>query len=465
MAEPSEGSDQGGGSDQGTGSDQGGGSDQSEGSDQAGASMRGMATLCGLAIVAGVAIGFIGGAFRWCLREADEWRVEMLRWAHELPGPGWLVPVAITATGAALAALIVRQIPLASGSGIQHVEAVSRGESDPPPLLVLPAKFVGGLLSIGSGMILGREGPTVHMGATIGAEAGRRAHLDDDDVRLMQTSVAGAGLAVAFNAPIGGALFVFEEVTKTFRMRTVIPTLLAVAVGVGCSRIIMGDRPDFLVGAVQSPSVALLPVFVVFGLLTGLLGIFYNRLILGLLELVSRVGSVPGFAKAAIIGAIIGALLAIDPLTAGGGDTLAQKLIGGGSVALPVIAGYLAVRLIAGPLSYASAAPGGLFAPLLAVGALWGVLFVGLADAVVPGVDSSLTIAMALVGMAAFFGAVVRAPITGVVIVIEMTATTSVTVPMIAATAAAVLVAQLAGSPPIYDSLRERMLDAQKPKP
>ncbi|MBA4021606.1 MAG: ClC family H(+)/Cl(-) exchange transporter [Gordonia sp.] len=437
----------------------------SEGSGQAGESTRGLMTLCGLAIVAGIAIGFIGGAFRWCLREADEWRVEMLRWAHELPGPGWLIPIAITATGAALAALIVRQIPLAAGSGIQHVEAVSRGEAGPPPLRVLPAKFIGGLLSIGSGMILGREGPTVHMGATIGAEAGRRAHLDDDDMRLMQTSVAGAGLAVAFNAPVGGALFVFEEVTKTFRLRTVIPTLLAVAVGVGCSRIIMGDRPDFLVGPVDSPSIVLLPVFVVFGLLTGLLGIFYNRVILGLLDLVGRVSRVPAFVKAAAIGAVIGALLAIDPLTAGGGDTLAQKLIGGGTIALPVIAGYLAVRMIAGPLSYASATPGGLFAPLLAVGALWGVLFVGIAEVFVPGVDSTLTVGMALVGMAAFFGAVVRAPITGVVIVIEMTATTSVTVPMIAATAAAVLVAQLAGEPPIYDSLRERMLAAQKPKP
>lgn len=437
----------------------------SDGPGPAAESMRGIGILCVLAIVAGVVIGFVGGAFRWCLREADEWRVEMLRWTHDLPGPGWLIPIAITATGAALAALIVRQIPLASGSGIQHVEAVARDEAQPPPLRVLPAKFIGGLLSIGSGLILGREGPTVHMGATIGAEAGRRAHLDDADVRLIQTSVAGAGLAVAFNAPVGGALFVFEEVTKSFRIRTVIPTLLAVAVGVGCSRIIMGDRPDFLVGAVESPSIVLLPVFVVFGLLTGLLGIFYNRVILGLLDLVGRVSAIPPFVKAGLIGAVIGALLAVDPLTAGGGDTLAQKLIGGGSVALPVIFGYLAVRLVAGPLSYASATPGGLFAPLLAVGALWGVLFVGIADVFVPGVDSSLTIAMALVGMAAFFGAVVRAPITGVVIVIEMTATTSITVPMIAATAAAVVVAQLAGAPPIYDSLRERMLTAQKSKP
>jgi CIC family chloride channel protein len=126
---------------------------------------------------------------------------------------------------------------------------------------------------------------------------------------------------------------------------------------------------------------------------------------------------------------------------------------------LSVVIGYLAVRFIAGPLSYSAAVPGGLFAPLLAMGALWGLLFVGAFDAVWPGNATQLAVPMALVGMAAFFGATVRAPVTGLVLVAEMTATTSVLVPMMAATAAAVLVAYIVGSPPIYDSLRERMPD------
>jgi CIC family chloride channel protein len=105
--------------------------------------------------------------------------------------------------------------------------------------------------------------------------------------------------------------------------------------------------------------------------------------------------------------------------------------------------------------------PGGLFAPLLAVGALWGLLFVGCFDAVWPGDATQLAIPMALVGMAAFFGATVRAPVTGMVVVTEMTATTATLVPMMAATAAAVLAAYLVGSKPIYDSLRERMPDEE----
>src|ERR1700754_1451962 len=129
------------------------------GRDQPDDSMRGSLHICVTAIVAGVLIGVVGGAFRWCLQTADALRIELVDWAHTLPGPGWLVPIVTTAAGATLAALIVRWEPLAAGSGIQHVEAAFRGDARPPLLRVLPTKFVGGVLSIGSGLVLGREGP------------------------------------------------------------------------------------------------------------------------------------------------------------------------------------------------------------------------------------------------------------------------------------------------------------------
>jgi CIC family chloride channel protein len=149
----------------------------------------------------------------------------------------------------------------------------------------------------------------------------------------------------------------------------------------------------------------------------------------------------------------------VYPLGAGGGDDLTQLILGGGHIAASAVVGILAVRFVAGPLSYSAAVPGGLFAPLLAVGALWGLLFVNVFDAMWPGDARQLAIPMALVGMAAFFGATVRAPVTGMVVVTEMTATTATLVPMMAATVAAVLAANLIGSKPIYDSLRERMPD------
>jgi CIC family chloride channel protein len=419
--------------------------------------MRGSVHICVTAIVAGVLIGFVGGAFRWCLQTADDLRIDFVDWAHKLPGPGWLIPMAAAAAGATLAALIVRWEPLATGSGIQHVEAVFRGDARPPLIRLLPAKFVGGVLSIGSGLVLGREGPTVHMGAAIGAEAARRARLPDSEVRMMQTALGGAGLAVAFNAPIGGALFTLEEVTKSFRVKTVLATLFSAAAAVSCSRLILGNHADFQVEHIGAPALAWLPLFVVFGLLTGCLGAVYNGLVLWFLDHVVAIRRIPNLAKAAVIGAIIGLAMFVSPLAVGGGDTLTQRILSGDHIVLSVVIGYLAVRFIAGPLSYSAPVPGGLFAPLLAVGALWGLLFVGAFNAVWPGNATQLAVPMALVGMAAFFGATVRAPVTGLVLVAEMTATTEVLVPMLAATAAAVLAAYVVGSPPIYDSLRERM--------
>jgi len=419
--------------------------------------LQGSVLVCVTATIAGVLVGFVGGAFRWCLQAADDLRIDFVDWAHRLPGPGWLIPLAAAAAGATLAALVVRWEPLAAGSGIQHVEAVFRGDARPPHIRILPAKFVGGVLAIGSGLVLGREGPTVHMGAAIGAETARRVRLPESEVRMMQTALGGAGLAVAFNAPIGGTLFTLEEVTRSFKVKTVLATLFAAAAAVGCSRLVLGNHPDFWVEPTRAPALSWLPLFVVFGLLTGCLGALYNRLVLWFLDHVAAMRRVPTLAKAALIGAVIGMAMFVYPLAVGGGDPLTQLIVGGHHIVLTVVIGYLAVRFLAGPLSYSAAVPGGLFAPLLAVGALWGVLFVGVFNAVWPADATSLAVPMALVGMAAFFGATVRAPVTGMVLVIEMTATTSVAVPMMAATAAAVLAAYLVRSHPIYDSLRERM--------
>jgi CIC family chloride channel protein len=424
-------------------------------------SVRGSVYVCVTAIVAGVVIGFVGGAFRWCLQTADDLRIDLVEWAHELPGPGWLVPMAAAAAGAALAALIVRWEPLAAGSGIQHVEAVFLGDARPPRIRLLPAKFIGGVLSMGSGLVLGREGPTVHMGAAIGAEAARRARLPDAEVRMMQTALGGAGLAVAFNAPIGGTLFTLEEVTKSFRVKTVLATLFSAVTAVACSRLLLGNHADFHVEPMGSTALAWLPLFVVFGVLTGCLGAVYNGLVLWFLDHVAAIRRIPALAKAAVVGAIVGFAMFVYPLSVGGGEDLTQLILGGQHLVVSAVIGILAVRFVAGPLSYSTAVPGGLFAPLLAVGSLWGLLFVGCFNAVWPEDATQLAVPMALVGMAAFFAATVRAPVTALVLVVEMTATTEALLPMMVATGAAVLVANVMGSPPIYDSLRARMPDEE----
>ncbi|MFD3677270.1 ClC family H(+)/Cl(-) exchange transporter [Streptomyces sp. NPDC058613] len=410
-----------------------------------------------VAAVAGCLVGLVGGSFRWCLVRAEELRESLLGASERLGGPGWLVPVALTAAGAAVACAIARRVPLAAGSGIQDVEAVWRGEREPGPLWLLPAKFAGGLIAMGSGLVLGREGPTVHMGAAIGAEAGRRTRASPQDVTLLHTSLAGAGLAVAFTAPLGGVVFVCEEVAERVRPRLVLLTLIGTATAVGCSQLVVGDRPVFQVPDTVAPPLVLLPVFLLFGAATGALGAGYNRLVVGALAFCDRVTRVGPVARAAVIGAVVGLLLGIDPLLAGGGDRLSGQLLADDVPVVTVLAGYLVVRFLAGPLSYAAGTPGGLFAPLLALGALWGALVHGLALPLLPH-DGSGAASFAIVGMAALFTAAVRAPLTGIVLVVEMTGATSLLVPLLTACFAATLTADRMGSVPVYDSLRLRML-------
>ncbi|MGE2737722.1 chloride channel protein [Mycolicibacterium vaccae] len=408
-------------------------------------------------MVGGFVVGIVGGAFRWCLQAADAIRTDLIAWAHQLSGPGWLVPVAVVAACATVAGLIVRSEPMAARSGIPRLEAAFLGESPPPRLRVVPARFGGGLLSIGSGLVLGREGPTVHMGATIGAETARRIRLRAGEATNMQVALGGAGLAVAFNAPVAGVLFTLEEVTKSWRAQTVLASAFAVAAAIGGSRLVLGDESDLHVDDTAVVGLSWLPLFVVFGACTGLLGAAYNRVVLLAVDHLAAGRRVPTPAAAGLIGAAVGLLLVVAPLTVGDGSALTQMLLDGHSPVLLAAAGLLVARFVTGPVCYSAAVPGGLFSPLLAVGALWATLFLGCFQAVWPDDEKQLAIPLLLAGMAAFFGATVRAPLTGLVIVMEMTATTSAAIPMLITTAAAVVAAKAVGSRPIYDELRERL--------
>ncbi|WP_079250706.1 ClC family H(+)/Cl(-) exchange transporter [Streptomyces amritsarensis] len=410
-----------------------------------------------VAALAGCLVGLVGGAFRWCLEHADLLRASVLEVAAGPGGAGRLIPVALTAAGAALACLIALRVPHAAGSGIQHVEAVWRQEAEARSAWLLPAKFAGGLVAIGSGLVLGREGPIVHMGAAIGSGAGRRGRLDAEDARMLHTALGGAGLAVAFTAPLGGLVFVCEEVTGTVRPRLVLLTLAGTVTAVAASGLIVGDALVLPMSAVAAPPLWMLPVFLLFGVAAGALGAAYSALVVRTLEVCDRLTRVPLVVRAAVIGALVGALMAFDPLLTGGGDQLSERLLAGGSLSAAALVLCLAVRFVAGPLSYAAATPGGLFAPLLALGALWGTFTHELASPLLPA-GAAGPAAFAVVGMAAVFTGVVRAPLTGVVLVAEMTGAGVLLLPLLTACFAAAVTADRLGSPPVYDTLRRRML-------
>ncbi len=425
------------------------------------AGTQGLVVLSIVALCAGALAGFAGALFRLALQWADKLRLEVLAFSHHYPAWGWLIPVLGAAVCVGLARFLVRLQPLAGGSGVQRVEAVMRGQAEPASYSVVPPKFIGGVLAIGAGMALGREGPTVQMGSVIGSSLGRWLRLPIEDIRPLQAATAGAGLAVAFTAPLGGAIFVFEEVARSFQLRLALATLIACGTAMAVAQKILGSPLEFHVAPLTMPGLWTLAPYLGLGLMLGALGVTYNRLIVAGLDLFNRYTGWPVELRAALVGALVGAIAWFEPTLVGGGDGLNQQVLSGG-LSLTTLAVLFIVRWFLGPLSYSVSTPGGLFAPLMVVGATFGALYAGVLHAWLPWLVIEPA-GFAIVGMAAFFVGVVRSPFTGIALVVEMTATTSLLIPLLIASFGALLAATLFGGEPIYDTLRERMLDGRPP--
>src|SRR6266702_7938310 len=230
-----------------------------------------------LALLVGAVSGFVGALFLLLLERADRFRDALIVWAHSKAFAGFLVVSIACAAGAAVAAWLVRRYsPHASGSGIPHVEAVLNEELPQAPFRIIPVKFIAGVLAIGSGLALGREGPTVQMAATIGHLIGKEFRRGWPDCRVLLAAGAGAGLATAFNAPIAGAIFVLEELVRRYDARTTIATFGASGSALAVARLFLSAEPDFQVEGLPFPNFGTVPVYLALGLLAGLLGVAYN---------------------------------------------------------------------------------------------------------------------------------------------------------------------------------------------
>ena len=423
-----------------------------EPADDAGAGHASLAALALLGPLVGAAAGSIGAIFRLSLGLADRMRGVLIAWAHGHELAGFLLVLVVCATATALAAWLVRRYsPHASGSGIPHVEAVLNGTSKPVPIGLVPVKFIGGMLAIGSGLALGREGPSVQMGASIANSIGLMFRRDWADCRVLLAAGAGAGLATAFNAPMAGAVFVLEELVRRFEIRIAIVALGASATAIAVSRSILGASPDFHVGALADAGAEIRPLYFILGAVAGLVAIAYNRVLLWTMAAVDRLGSWPVELRAGLIGAAVGTLAWFAPDLVGGGDTITQRTLVGAETLAAIPATFL-LRFGLGAVSYAARTPGGLFAPMLVLGAQLGLCFGIICGLVFP--ESHIQPeGFAIVGMAALFTGVVRAPLTGLVLVTEMTANVTMLLPMLEACFVAMLLPTILRDPPIYDSL------------
>ncbi len=328
--------------------------------------------LAAVSLFAGAASGLVGATFRVLLERADSLRNSLIGWSHANHyWVGLLLVLAICAGATAVAAWLVRRFsPYATGSGIPHVEAVLNEELPPAPPQLIPVKFVGGLLAIGSGLALGREGPTVQMGASISHLIGKLCGRNAADNRVLLAAGAGAGLATAFNAPIAGMVFVLEELAGRFDTRITVATFGASAAAIAVGRVIMGQAPDFNVPSLDIQGYAVLPACLVLGVVAGFLGAAYNRSLLGALSAADRLGRIPVEVRAALIGAAVGLIAWFAPGLAGGGDPITQRTLAG-TASITMVPIVFLLRFGMGPVSYASGTPGGLFAPMLVLGANW----------------------------------------------------------------------------------------------
>jgi CIC family chloride channel protein len=238
--------------------------------------------------------------------------------------------------------------------------------------------------------------------------------------------------------------------------------LVAVATAIAVYRFYFGNIVEFKVGSFLPADITTMILYAFFGCWMGALGVMYNRSVLLGLNLFTSIAPrvAPEF-KAACIGGLIGAVGYFEPTWVGGGEMQAQTvLMGQFSIATLIVLGL--VRWSLGPLSYSAGTPGGLFAPLLLLGATVGALFASGVNFIVPVDFMTDPTAFALVGMAAFFTSVVRAPLTGVLLIVEMSGDVSLIPPLLIASVASALVATLMGGEPIYDSLRARMQPSQR---
>jgi CIC family chloride channel protein len=406
-----------------------------------------------LAASVGTVTGAVGAVFRMALGEVGKARGEMI--AHsQIHAIGWIIPAIICAAGAGIALYLTQRLaPLTAGSGIPRVEAVIRNHLKPAGAWTLPVKFVGGVLSIGSGLALGREGPTVQMGGTIGRVAGDTLKRWLPEPWTLIAAGAGAGLAVAFNAPLAASIFVVEELLERFSARVFSATLMACITGTVVSRAVLGNETDFSIPPLAQLTSDVLPGYLVLGLIAGFVGVAFNVSLLRTMKLIELTTRWPRGLKGAVVGAAAGLLAWFLPQLVGGGEPIAQTAI---TTHIPwlVLAGYLLVRFALTMISYGSGAPGGIFAPLLVIGALTGSGFAAAEGRLLHHANDPAP--YAIVAMAACFTSIVRSPLTAVVLLLEMTGSWPLILPMMAASITAYAVPELLSVPPIYESLRRR---------
>jgi chloride channel protein, CIC family len=409
--------------------------------------------------VCGLLVGVLGAAFHLIVDTLLAWPV----WLATRLGAATRVEVIAAAAGVAAAGvmaayLLTRRIaPEAAGSGVQEIEGAMAGLRVVRWLRVLPVKFVGGVLALSSGLVAGREGPTIHIGAAVAAALASGLRLAAADLRGLLAAGAAAGLAAAFNAPLAAILFVIEETRKefTYTFRFYSGVIIASASSAIGMELVGGTAPPLGIAADAVP-LAVLPAFVLLGAGLGVLGVVFNGCLIGLLDWATAAFRRVPFVPALVVGAATGALAIVLPEATGGGERLILRMVAD-NLPMATLLLIAALRFAGTMAAYCIGVPGGIFAPILALATALG-LALGTALEGAFALPPMTASAFAVAAMGGLFASTVRAPLVAVVLAVELTGAYVLILPVIVTCAIANVVAEWLHGQPIYEMLLERTL-------
>lgn len=417
-------------------------------------------------ILVGACSGLVVSLFRYALAEGEHIRTVLIDYANS--SSSWLVGgLFLLILAWIVTALCVRVEPLSGGSGIPQVKGELAGQIEQNWYRIIIAKFIGGFAAISAGLSLGREGPSVQIGAMAGKGVAKLSKSSNTDEKLLMTCGAAAGLAGAFCAPLAGTMFALEELHKNFSILVMTSTMAASIASDFVATNIFGLKPAFEIHITHALPLSEYGIVIVLGILLGAFGVFYNKCIeffqnvYGRINLKVKGRDLSMLARTAIPFATALVLYKVYPIVLGGGSDIVN-LVGSENKGITFLLILLVVKFVFSMMSFGTGVAGGIFLPLLVLGAVCGGLFGDLLQLI--GMDGGHNASWVILGMVGCFTAIVRAPVTGVLLLTEMTGEFTNFMPLTIVSLTAYITADILRGEPIYDQLLSRMLTLKSKK-
>jgi chloride channel protein, CIC family len=403
-----------------------------------------------LFLLLAILIGVLAGLSVVCFRVAIEW-IQILLLGPSMEPHVPRVFLAPALAGIAVAVLAVRVFPRARGSGVNQTKAAVYVRDGYIPFSTVIGKFVTCALAIGSGQSLGPEDPSLQMGAGIASAIGRSLRLSRKKVRLIAPVGAAAGLAAAFNAPISAVLFVIEEVIGTWSAGVLGAIVLAAVSSVVTMRYFLGPDSLFRVPPIHIAHPAEYIGYVVLGVAGGIASLAFIKWIAYVRPRMTNLPRWTHYFQPAAAGLLIGLIgIGLPQVMGAGYSVIDQALHGQFTWRLLLLLAVM--KIVATGMSFLSGTPGGMFAPTLFIGAMLGGAVGGIEHHFFPELTATIG-TFALIGMGTLFGGFLRAPITSVFMVIELSGNYSAALPVMVSSLIAYLISRQYQQVPLFDLL------------